>query len=74
MMRHELQPDDRVIWLRSPGRSFLTGWRVSEIPAIVVRVCPCRIKIKIILNEKEKTVIVDPDNVIRRQEMKDLEN
>jgi hypothetical protein len=73
-MRHDIQPGDRVIWLRSPGRSFLTGWRVAEVSGIVVRVCPRRIKIKIVLNEKEKTVIVDPDNVIRRQEMKDLEN
>ena len=70
----KLKPGDRVIWLRSPGRSFLTGWRVAEIPAIVVRVCPRRIKIRVFLNAKEKTVMVDSDNVISHQEMNDLEN
>ncbi len=73
-MRHDMQPGDRVIWLRYPGRSFLTGWRVAQIPAVVVRVCPRRIRIKVLLDAKEKTVIVDPDNVICRQEMKDLED
>ena len=63
-MRYDLQPGDRVIWLRSPGRSFLTGWRVAQIPAIVVRVCPRRIKIKVLLDAREKTVNVDPDNLL----------
>jgi len=74
MMRHDMQPGDPVIWLRSPGRSFLTGWRVSRIPAIVVRVCPRRIKIGIFLNAKEKTVTAHPDNVISQQEVKNLKN
>jgi hypothetical protein len=69
-MRHGIQPGDRVIWLRSPGRSFLTGWRVAQIPAIVVRVCPHRIKIKVLLDAREKTVNVDPDNLISCQEIK----
>jgi hypothetical protein len=64
MMRHEIQPGDRVIWLRSPGRSFLTGWRVAEIPAVVARVCRHRIKNKVLLDEREKTVNVDPDNLL----------
>jgi hypothetical protein len=64
-----MQPGDRVIWLRSPGRSFLTGWRVSQIPAIVVRVCPRRIKIRVFLDAREKTVNVDPDNLIHPREM-----
>jgi hypothetical protein len=64
-----MQPGDRVIWLRSPGRSFLTDWRVTQIPAIVVRVCPCRIKIRVLLDSREKTVNVDPDNLIHPQEM-----
>ena len=72
-MSHDLQPGDRIIRLRSPGRSFLTGWKAEEIPGIVVRVFPRRIKIKVLLNAKEKTVIVDPDNVISYKEMKDLE-
>jgi hypothetical protein len=63
-MRHEMQPGDRVIWLRSPGRSFLTGWRLMQIPAIVERVCPHRVKIRVRIDSREKTVIVDPDNLI----------
>lgn len=65
-----MQPSDRVIWHRSPGRSFLTGWRVKEIPGIVVRVCPRRIKIRVLLDAREKTVNVDPDNLISGQELK----
>jgi hypothetical protein len=68
MMGHDMQPGDRLIWLRSPGRSFLTGWRVAQIPAIVVRVYPRRIKIKVLLGAQEKTVNVDPDNLISCQE------
>ncbi len=63
-MRHDIQPGDKVIWLRSPGRSFLTGWRVTEIPGIVVGVCPQRIKIRVNFDSQEKIVIVDPDNLI----------
>lgn len=63
-MRHDMQPNDRVIWLRSPGRSFLTGWRLRQIPAVVARVCPRRIKIRVFVDNREKTVIVDPDNLI----------
>ena len=69
MMRYDMQPGDRVIWLRSPGRSFLTGWRVAQLPAIVVRVCPRRIKIKVWLDAQEKTVYVDPDNLMSFQEI-----
>ncbi len=63
-MRHDIQPGDKVIWLRSPGRSFLTGWRVTEIPGIVVGVCPQQIKIRVNFDSKEKIVIVDPDNLM----------
>ena len=68
-MRHDMQPGDRVIWLRSPGRSFLTGWRVAHVPATVVRVCPHRIKIRVFLDAQDKTVNVDPDNLIHPREM-----
>ena len=64
-----MQPGDRVIWLRSPGRSFLTGWKVAYVPATVVRVCPRRIKIRVFLDAREKTVNVDPDNLIDPREM-----
>ena len=60
----QMKPGDRVIWLRSPGRSFLAGWRLRQIPAIVGRVCPRRITIRIFVDNREKTVIVDPDNLI----------
>jgi hypothetical protein len=69
MTGYDMQPGDRVIWLRSPGRSFLTGWRVAEIPAVVVRTCPHRIKIRVFLDAQEKTVNVDPDNLIHPCEM-----
>jgi hypothetical protein len=70
MMRYDMQPGDRVIWLRSPGRSFLTGWRVEDIPGTVVRVCPHRIKIKVLQDAREKTVNVDPDNLLPYREIK----
>jgi len=63
-MKYGIQPGDRVVWVRSPGRSFLSGWRVMAIPGIVVKVCRRRIKTKIQVDFQEKTVIVDPDNVI----------
>jgi hypothetical protein len=63
-MRHDIQSGDRVIWLRSPGRSFLTGWKIAQIPAILVRVCPRRVKIRVRIDSREKTVLVDPDNLI----------
>jgi len=63
-----MKPGDRVIWLRSPGRSFLTGWRVRAIPGEVVRVCRRRIRIKVRLAGSEKLVTVDPENVLTSDE------
>lgn len=63
MMRYDLQPGDRVIWLRSPGRSILSGWRVKEIPGVVVRICRCRILLRVQIEKKEKVVGVDPNNL-----------
>ena len=74
MAMHDLRPGDRVVWLCSPGRSFLTGWRVAQIPAIVVRVCPRRIKIKVLSDAREKTVNVDPDNLMGCQEIENQMN
>jgi hypothetical protein len=65
-----MKPGDRVIWRHSPRHSILTGWRTAQIPAIVVHVYPRRIKIRIFLNAKEKTVTADPDTVISQQERK----
>lgn len=67
-MRHDMQPGDRVIWLRSPGLSFLTGWKVAHLPT-VVRACPRRIKIMVFLDAQEESVNVDPDNLIHPREM-----
>lgn len=72
MMRHDMQPGDRVIWLRSPGRSFLTGLRVQTIPGEIVRVCRRRIRIRVQLGGREKTVNVDPENLICSEEMRHL--
>ena len=66
-----MKPGDRVIWLRSPGRSFLTGWRVQAIPGEIVRVCRQRIRIKVRLGGSEKLVIVSPENVICEEEAGD---
>jgi hypothetical protein len=64
-----MKPGDRVIWLRSPGRSFLTGWRVRAIPGEVVRVCRRRIRIRVRMAGSERTVIVDPENVLYEDEV-----
>jgi hypothetical protein len=63
-----MKPGDRVIWLRSPGRSFLTGWRVQAIPGEIVRVCRHRIRIRVRLAGREKLVVVDPENVLHEEE------
>jgi hypothetical protein len=63
-----MQPGDRVIWLRSPGRSFLTGWRVQAVPGIVVRTCKYRLRIRVHLNGEERVVSVDPENVLTLEE------
>jgi hypothetical protein len=66
-----MQPGDQVIWLRSPGRSFLSGWKVTHLPATIVHVCLRRVKIRVFLEAHEKTVNVDPDNLIHLREMED---
>ena len=59
---------DRVVWLRSPGRSFLTGWRVQAIPGVIVRVCRRRLRIRVNLRWRERIVNVDPGNVLTSDE------
>jgi hypothetical protein len=63
-----MKPGDRVIWLRSPGRSFLTGWRVQAIPGEIVRVCRRRLRIRVELRGRERVVNVDPENVLTSDE------
>ena len=62
-----MKAGDRVIWLRSRGRSILSGWRVQQIPGVITRVCPQRIRIRVRLAGCEKLVIVDPENVLREE-------
>lgn len=59
-----MKPGDRVIWLRSAGRSFLTGWRVQKIGGVIVAVCSRRVRVKVQLGEEEKIVYVDPENLL----------
>jgi hypothetical protein len=59
-----MKPGDRVIWLRSPKHSFFSGWRVQKMRGVIVRVCRCRIRIKIRLGSSEKVINVDPENVV----------
>ena len=66
-----MKPGDRVIWLRSPGRSFLSGWRVQAIPGEIVRVCRHRIRIKVRLGGREKLVIVSPENVMSEEDVRE---
>jgi len=63
-----MKPGDRVIWLRSPGRSFLTGWRMQAIPGVIVRVCRRRLRIRVNLRGRERIVNVDPENVMTSDE------
>jgi len=63
-----MNPGDRVDWLRSPGRSFLTGWRVQAIPGVIVRVCRRRLRIRVNLRGRERIVNVDPENVMTSDE------
>jgi hypothetical protein len=63
-----VKPGDRVIWLRSPGRSFLTGWRVQSVPGVIVRVCRRRLRIRVNLRGRERVVNVDPENVLTSDE------
>ncbi len=59
-----MKPGERVVWLHSPKRSFLIGWRLERIPGEIVRICRRQIRIRVWLGGKEKVVNVDPDNVI----------
>ena len=65
-----MKPGDRVIWLYSPGRSFLSGCGVKEVPGVIVGVCKRRIRIRVHLDGKTKVVNVDPENVIVGEEMR----
>ncbi len=61
----EMKPGDRVIWVRSPGRSILETWKVERIPGVVVRICRRRVRIRVCRGGTEKLASVDPENLIR---------
>ncbi len=63
-----MQPGDRVIWLYSRKRSFVVGHGVQRIPAVIIRVCKQKIRLKAQLPGMERAVNVDPDNVIFEDE------
>jgi hypothetical protein len=64
----QLKPGDRVIWLYSRNRSFIVGHRVQRIPAVIIRVCKRKIRLRVQLPRIERTVNVDPDNVLFENE------
>ena len=63
-MRRDMKAGDHVIWLRSPGRSLLTGWRLQQVPGVIVGIGRRCIRIRVQLARQEKLVNVDPENVI----------
>ena len=63
-----MKPGDRVMWLCSPGRSFLTNWRVQSVPGVIVRVCQHRLQIRVNIRGREGIVDVDPENVVAHDE------
>jgi hypothetical protein len=64
-----MKPGERVIWLHSPKRSFLTGWQLQRIPGEIVRICRRRIRIRVWLRGMERIVNVDPENVLCETEL-----
>ncbi len=64
----QMKPGDRVIWLYSKKRSFVTGWKVQRVLGVIVRICKRRIRLKVRLPDREKLVNVCPDNVICEEE------
>ena len=67
-MRHNMHPGDRVIWLYSRKRSFVVGCGVQRIPAVIIRICKRRIRLRVGLHGVERSVNVDPENVIFESE------
>ena len=63
-----MKPGDRVLWVHSPRRSFLSGWRIQKIPAVIVGVCRRCLRIRVFVGGQEKVVNVDPENVILRED------
>jgi hypothetical protein len=66
------KPGDRVIWVRSPGRSILEDWKVERVSGVVVKVLRHRVKICVRLGETERLTTVVPENLIGDDENGDL--
>ena len=63
-----MKPGDRVTWLYSRKRSFVVGRGVQRVPAVIIRVCKRRIRLKVLLPGSERLVNVNPENVICSEE------
>ena len=61
-------PGYELPWLRSPGRAFLRGRRLHEVPVVIVRICRRRIRIRVRLGGGERLVSVDPENILASDE------
>ena len=59
-----MKPGDRVIWLYSRKRSLVVGYGVQRVPAVIIKVCKRRVRLRVVLTGKERLVNVNPDNVI----------
>lgn len=59
-----MKPGDRIVWLYSKKRSFVTGYRLQRIPGVIIHVCKRRIRLKVKPLGVEKLVNVSPENVI----------
>lgn len=57
-----------VIWLHSPGRSFLTGWRLQRIPGVIKRAYPSCVRIRVRLEGREKVVTARLDNLLSEED------
>ena len=63
-----MKEGDRVIWLYSKKRSFVVGCGVQRVPALVIRVCRRRIRLRVLQLGSERLVNVNPENVIRDED------
>jgi hypothetical protein len=59
-----MKEGERVIWLCSPGHSFVPGWRTKRIPGVIVGFTNRRVRIRAWYRGKERIVRVHPDNVL----------
>ena len=59
-----MKEGDRVIWLYSKKRSFVVGCNVQRVPAVIIRICKRRVRLRVLLPGMERLVNVSPDNVI----------